>query len=183
MADQITDHDPSTVDGTQTTDTAGTVAPPDDRLAADLRALRDMLTRAKAMPMSASCIVNRAEALDLVDKIAAGLPTELAEARGLLDGAKAQIAQAETEANRIIEHAREQAAELAGHTSMVKEAEEIAARLKHDSEAEAAELRVETDAFIDERMAGFQSVLQKTASQVKTARARLSERSGLDEQG
>jgi hypothetical protein len=29
-------------------------------------------------------------------------------------------------------------------------------------------------------MAGFESVLQKTASQVKTARARLSERSGLD---
>jgi len=29
-------------------------------------------------------------------------------------------------------------------------------------------------------MAGFESVLHKTASQVKTARSRLAERSGLD---
>lgn len=151
-----------------------------DRLTADLDALRELLTRAKAMPMSASCIVNRAEALDLVDRVAAGLPAELADARGLLSGANGQLAEAEAEANRIIEHAREQAAELAGHTSVVRQAEEAAAKLKHDSEAEAAELRVETDTFIDERMAGFESVLQKTTSQVKVARARLSERSGLD---
>ena len=31
-----------------------------------------------------------------------------------------------------------------------------------------------------QRMAGFESVLHKTASQVKTARLRLAERSGLD---
>ena len=34
--------------------------------------------------------------------------------------------------------------------------------------------------FIDSRMASFESVLHKTASQVKTARIRLAERSGLD---
>ena len=38
----------------------------------------------------------------------------------------------------------------------------------------------ETDLFIDSRMAGFESVLHKTSSQVRTARARLAERSGLD---
>ena len=41
-------------------------------------------------------------------------------------------------------------------------------------------LRRETDLFIDSRMAGFESVLHKTTSQVHTARARLAERSGLD---
>src|ERR687898_647615 len=49
-----------------------------------------------------------------------------------------------------------------------------------EAEAEASALRRETDAFIDSRMAGFESVLHKTASQVKTARSRLAERSGLD---
>ena len=38
----------------------------------------------------------------------------------------------------------------------------------------------EIDEFIDGRMAGFESVLHKTATQVRTARARLAERSGLD---
>lgn len=162
-------------------DAPARVSQPHDRVPGDLAALRELIVRAKAMPMSASCIVNRSEALELVDRISTSLPSELADARGLLEGSKSQIAQAEAEANRIIEHAREQAAELAGHSSVVKRAEEIAATLKHDSETEAAELRVETDSFIDERMAGFESVLQKTASQVKTARARLSERSRLDD--
>ncbi len=153
-----------------------------NRVTADIDALRELITRAKSMPMSASCIVNRTEALELVERIAGGLPDELAEARGVLDGSRSQIAQAEAEANQIIERAREQAAELAGHTSIVQQAEEIAAKLVAESQTEAAELRVETDAFIDERMASFESVLQKTASQVKTARGRLSARSHLDGQ-
>ena len=33
--------------------------------------------------------------------------------------------------------------------------------------------------FIDSRMASFESVLHKTTSQVRTARSRLAERSGL----
>lgn len=147
----------------------------------DLSALRELVARAKGMPMSASCIVNRSEALELVDRIAAALPRELSEARGLLDDSTSQIAQAESRANRIIEDAREQAVELASHTSVVQQAQEIATRLKHEAEAEAAELRIETDSFVDERMAGFESVLQKTTSQVRTARARLSERSRLDD--
>ena len=52
--------------------------------------------------------------------------------------------------------------------------------MRADAEEDVAALRRETDEFIDSRMASFESVLHKTASQVKTARARLAERSGLD---
>ena len=50
-----------------------------------------------------------------------------------------------------------------------------------DAEAEAEELRREVDMFIDSRMAGFESVLAKTATQVRTARKRLAERNGADQ--
>ena len=56
----------------------------------------------------------------------------------------------------------------------------IAAKVRADAESEAEALRRETDAFIDARMASFESVLHKTTSQVHTARARLAERSGLN---
>jgi hypothetical protein len=69
---------------------------------------------------------------------------------------------------------------LAQHSEVVRVAEAVAERLRLDAQDEAAALRRETDAFIDSRMAGFESVLHKTASQVKTARSRLAERSGLD---
>jgi hypothetical protein len=65
-------------------------------------------------------------------------------------------------------------------SEIVRVAEEKASKIKADAEAEAQALRKETDLFIDSRMASFESVLHKTASQVKTARARLAERSDLD---
>jgi len=82
--------------------------------------------------------------------------------------------------DRILAEAREHAAALAQHTEVVRVAEEQAARLRSEAEADAAALRRETDEFIDSRMAGFESVLHKTASQVRTARSRLAERSGLN---
>ncbi len=148
--------------------------------AAELDRLRDLITKAKAMPMSASCVVNRADALALINRIGASLPEELATARGLINGSKSEMAKAESEANKIIESAREHAAELARHSSVMRQAEEMAAKTRSEAQTEVAELRMETDAFIDERMATFESVLHKTSSQVKTARHRLAQRSNLD---
>ena len=63
-------------------------------------------------------------------------------------------------------------------SQIVRVAEEQAAKIKADAEAEAAALRKETDLFIDSRMASFESVLHKTSSQVRTARARLDDHAG-----
>jgi hypothetical protein len=76
--------------------------------------------------------------------------------------------------------ARDHAANLAQHSEVVRVAEQLAAQMRTEADTEAAALRRETDEFIDARMASFESVLHKTVSQVRTARARLSERSGLD---
>jgi regulator of protease activity HflC (stomatin/prohibitin superfamily) len=145
-----------------------------------LARLRDTIVNARSMPMSASCVINRGDVLAAIDDVIANLPDEIADAQRVIDRAQARIAEGEAEAGRILAEAREHAARLAQHSEVVRVAEEMANRLRSDAQDEAAELRRETDAFIDSRMAGFESVLHKTASQVKTARSRLAERSGLD---
>jgi regulator of protease activity HflC (stomatin/prohibitin superfamily) len=145
-----------------------------------LTQLRQLVLNARSMPMSASCVINRGEVLEAIDEVIANLPEEIAGAQQVIDEKQAAIAQGEAEAGRILDEAREQAEELARESEVVRVAEEIAAKVKADAEAEAEALRRETDLFIDSRMASFESVLHKTASQVKTARARLAERSDLD---
>jgi regulator of protease activity HflC (stomatin/prohibitin superfamily) len=145
-----------------------------------LTRLREMILNARSMPMSASCVINRGDVLAAVDDVIENLPDEIADAQRVLDRAQARIAEGEAEAGRILAEAREHAARLAQHSEVVRVAEEMAGKLRADAQQEAAALRRETDAFIDSRMAGFESVLHKTASQVKTARIRLAERSGLD---
>jgi regulator of protease activity HflC (stomatin/prohibitin superfamily) len=142
--------------------------------------LRELILNARSMPMSASCVINRGEVLGAIDDVIENLPDEIAEAQHVVDRAQAKIAEGEAEAGRILADAREHAARLAQHSEVVRVAEAVAEQMRSDAEDEALALRRETDAFIDSRMAGFESVLHKTASQVKTARSRLAERSGLD---
>lgn len=145
-----------------------------------LAQLRQLVLNARSMPMSASCVINRGEVLDAIDEVVAHLPDEIAGAQQVIDEKQSAIAEGEAEAARIREEARTRADQLARESEVVRVAEEIAAKVKADAEAEAEALRRETDLFIDSRMAGFESVLHKTTSQVHTARARLAERSGLD---
>jgi F0F1-type ATP synthase membrane subunit b/b' len=145
-----------------------------------LARLRELVLGARAMPMSASCVINRGEVLGAIDEVIDNLPDEIAEAQAVIDATQAKIAEGEAEAGRIMAEAREHAAGLAQHSEIIRVAEEAATAIKAEATEEAAALRRETDAFIDSRMASFESVLHKTASQVKTARVRLAERSGLD---
>jgi hypothetical protein len=145
-----------------------------------LARLRELILNARAMPMSASCVINRGDVLSAIDDVIENLPDEIADAQDIIDRSQAKIAEGEAEAGRILAEAREHAAKLAQHSEMVRVAEQQAAKMRAEAEEDVAALRRETDQFIDSRMAGFESVLHKTASQVKTARIRLAERSGLD---
>ncbi len=148
-----------------------------------LARLRELVLNARAMPMSASCVINRGDVLSAIDDVIENLPDEIADAQNIIDRSQAKIAEGEAEAGRILAEAREHAATLAQHSEMVRVAEQQATKIRADAEEDVAALRRETDQFIDSRMAGFESVLHKTASQVKTARIRLAERSGLDGSG
>jgi hypothetical protein len=142
--------------------------------------LRELVLNARAMPMSASCVINRGEVLAAIDDVIVNLPEEIADAQRVIDQAAYKIAEGEAEASRILAEARDHAANLAQHSEVIRRAEQISAEMRSEADHEAAALRRETDEFIDARMASFESVLHKTASQVRTARARLAERSGLD---
>ncbi|MGD7706689.1 hypothetical protein [Microlunatus sp. Y2014] len=143
---------------------------PTEQLGDVLSRLRGVITSAKAMPMSASCVVNRAEVLALVDAVERAAPPPRAEPTRV-------------EADRIIAEAREEAARLVSESEVVKAAEVEAERVRAAAQEDASGLRTETDAFVDSRMASFESVLHKQLSQVQLARNRLSQRSRLDEDG
>jgi hypothetical protein len=147
---------------------------------ARLEQLRELIASARAMPMSASCVVNRAEVLKVIDAIAENLPTELSEARTVIEERGSRVANGEAEAQKIIADANKHALQQAAHSSQVKVAEEHAAKIIADAEHEAEALRREVDVFIDSRMASFESVLAKTSSQVRTARKRLADRNVVE---
>ncbi|MGW7467329.1 ATP synthase F0 subunit B [Streptomyces xantholiticus] len=139
---------------------------------------------ARSMPMSASCVVNRAELLDMLEEVREALPGSLAQAQELIGGREEMVEQARREAERIIESARAERGSLISDTQVARQSQDEADRILAEARREAEEIRAEADDYVDSKLANFEVVLNKTIGSVDRGREKLLGRGpGLDEQG
>lgn len=135
--------------------------------------LRDLVETARMMPMSASVLVNRDEALALVEDALGRLPEELRRARWLLKERDEFLAQAHRDADAIVDAARLQAERLVERTEIAREARRTAEQVVLDAEADARRLRHEAEDYVDARLARFEEALGRTLATVRRGRDRL----------
>ncbi|MEU3276725.1 ATP synthase F0 subunit B [Streptomyces antibioticus] len=142
------------------------------------------VSSARSMPMSASCVVNRAELLALLEEVRAALPDSLAEARELIGGREQMVEQARQEAERIISGAHAERGSLISDTEIARRSQAEADRILAEARQEAEEIRAEADDYVDSKLANFEVVLTKTIGSVGRGREKLlGTGPGLDEQG
>ncbi|MGC2999624.1 ATP synthase F0 subunit B [Streptomyces sp. G35A] len=142
------------------------------------------VSSARSMPMSASCVVNRAELLSMLDEVRAALPDSLAQARELIGGREQMVEQARQEAERIIESAHAERGSLISDTEIARRSQAEADRILAEARKEAEEIRAEADDYVDSKLANFEVVLTKTLGSVGRGREKLlGTGPGLDEQG
>ncbi|MFC8391056.1 MULTISPECIES: ATP synthase F0 subunit B [unclassified Streptomyces] len=142
------------------------------------------VSSARSMPMSASCVVNRAELLAMLEEVRAALPDSLAQAEELIGGREQMVEQARQEAERIIEGAHAQRGSLISDTEIARRSQSEADRILEEARKEAEEVRAEADDYVDSKLANFEVVLTKTLGSVGRGREKLlGTGPGLDEQG
>jgi hypothetical protein len=146
-----------------------------------LKRIRTLVAEAKAVPMSASCMVNRAQLLALIDDATRVLPKDLTDSRAVIAERYTSNAAVREQAEQILANARAEARELASMSAVARLADEQAETVRDQAAQDAIALRVEADRYIDARLAAFEAELQKTQGQLKTMRTRLAARSHLDE--
>ncbi|MFC7813581.1 cell division initiation protein [Streptomyces sp. NPDC057367] len=143
-----------------------------------------MVSGARAMPMSASCVVNRADLLSLLEELRAELPGSLAQAQELIGDREQMVAQARQEADRIIESAHAERGSLISDTEVARRSQAEADRILAEARQEAEEVRAEADDYVDSKLANFEVVLTKTLGSVGRGREKLlGTGPGLDENG
>ena len=128
---------------------------------------------AKAMPLSASCIVNRTQVLDLIEEIRTLLPESVLRADELLADREAVVQDGRREADRILERARAEADRLISEHEVYLAAVAEAQAVAEITEQDTARMRKETDDYIDAKLATFEITLQKTLQTVDRGRERL----------
>jgi cell division septum initiation protein DivIVA len=139
--------------------------------------LTETVASARSMPMSASCIINRAEVLGLLEEIRGLLPEEFRHAQMLLADRESVVDEGRREAQRLIGKAEEERLQLTSETEVVREARREAERIRSAARDEAETMRREVDDYVDTKLANFEVVLDKTLSAVQRGREKLRGRS------
>jgi len=145
-----------------------------------LNQLAAMVRGAKSMPMSTSCLVNRAEALDLIDRLREELPADLDHADALLSKREAVLAAGREQAERILDGARSERVQLIAQSDVLVAARALAATVTTQARAESIRLMADADDYVDRKLAEFEISLGQLASQVNNGRVRLTARREAD---
>lgn len=126
-----------------------------------LTELHYLVAEARSMPLSASCLLNRADVLARIAEIDAALPARLDEADRVLADADAVVAEAREQAVAVLAEAaveRDRRLEL---TAEGAEASAWAAQIRAEAEVDAAARTAEVDDYVDGKLANFEVVLEK----------------------
>ena len=146
-----------------------------------LSELSELLESARAVPMSASCMVNREDLLSRLDDIRRQLPADLARADSLLVDAESVIATAQRQGDEIIAGAHEEKMRLVADTEVLAQAEREAGRVVAAAQAESERVQREIDDYIDAKLANFELVLTKTLEAVARGRDKIAGRRAVEE--
>ena len=135
--------------------------------------LIEIVESARAMPMSASCVINRAQVLDLLDDLKRGLPEEMDKARRVLADRESVVEDGRREAERLLERTRSERESIIGNTDVSREARGAAERILVEARREAEQMRAEAEDWVDQKLANFEVVLTKTIQAVGRGREKM----------
>lgn len=143
-----------------------------------LRRAIDIIANAPTMPLSSSPRIDRDEIIELLDEALARLPEELRQARWMLKERQDFVNKTRKEANEMLEAARVQAERMVQRTEVVRAAEQRARQVVDTAENDSRRLKLETEDFLDQRLASFEILLDKLGKTVAAGRQKLSIGSG-----
>jgi hypothetical protein len=139
-----------------------------------LRRTIDLVANAPTMPLSSSPRVDRHELIELLDEALARLPDELRQARWMLKERQEFVNKTRREVNEMLEAARVQAERMVQRTEVVRAAEARARHVVETADNDARRLKLETEDFLDQRLASFEILLDKLGRTVAAGRQKLS---------
>lgn len=150
---------------------------------AKLDAIRVMVDSARAMPMSSSVVISRSDMLYELDELQTTLDAAVDEATKISAEREKYVSTGQLEAQRILDEARAEQADLVSDTAVFRESKRRASEMLAEARSECEALRRETDDYVDERLGTFEFTLRKTLDAVTRGRERLHDRSELSEYG
>jgi hypothetical protein len=129
--------------------------------------LEELFNQSRPIPLTNNVIVDEDKMLDLIDQMRVAIPDEVKKAQKLVAERDRTMAQAQEEAKRTLQLAREKSEGLVERDSVVAAAEsranEILAQAKLDAEA----TRQEADDYVIDILTNLEVELERVLNQVR----------------
>ncbi len=135
--------------------------------------IEELVESGRSVPFSSNKMVDPDKIFEIVDEIRAQFPDELKQARWIVKERQEMLEEAEKEANRVLEEARDRAQTIASEQEVVKLAEQQAAAILDDARTKEREIRLGAEDYADEMLANLEVNLGKLLTAVQRGRDRL----------
>lgn len=156
-----------------------------------LAEIEALISQARSLPMSPFVLVNKAQALSLLDSAREAMPADIRMANQIVAGANAVIERAQEEANEILAKAQSKseqiqadaharADELVNKERIVVMAQERAEQVIEKATKIAEDQTSGADKYCEDKLAELEGILQKMQEQSAAGRKVLKERAKFD---
>jgi dsDNA-specific endonuclease/ATPase MutS2 len=139
-----------------------------------LQMLHTMISEAWGLPLGAEkCVIERDKALDLLDEIKAQFPSELAEAKRLLDARSDFVNNAKREAEQIKRGAEERARQLIEEQEITRISRAKSNEMLNSAHTTSTELRRVANEYVDDTMKRTEEAIAAALEEIRQSRTKF----------
>ena len=128
--------------------------------------LEELFNEAKALPFTHNVVVDEDRMLELIDQMRIAVPEEVKKAQQVMAQRDRVMAQAQEEANRTLQLARDKADQLVQKDMIVGEANRRAEQIVNQARGEAEATRADADNYVIDTLMQLQDQIAKLSGQV-----------------
>ncbi len=137
--------------------------------------LEELLNESRPLPFTHNVIVDEDRMLDLIDQMRVSIPEEVKKAQQLLAQRDRLMAQAQEEANRTVNLARDKSSELVERDQVVQAAYTQAEQIKAQAHEEGDAIRKDADQYVLETLRSLEMEMDRIINQVRNGIRTLQE--------
>ena len=128
--------------------------------------LEELFNESKNIPLTRNVMVDEDRMLDIIDQMRIAIPEEVKKAQQLLGQRDRVLAQAQEEANRTLDLARQKADQLVTKDMIAQEAQRRAEQIMTQARADAENTRTDADEYVMRSLTQLQAELERISNQV-----------------
>ena len=128
--------------------------------------LEELFNESKSIPLTRNVMVDEDRMLDIIDQMRIAIPEEVKKAQQLLGQRDRVLAQAQEEANRTLELARQKSDQLVTKEMVAQEAARRAEQIVVQARVEAENIRADADDYAMNSLTQLQDELERISNQV-----------------